>query len=79
MDSEKQYVEAFNNGYTLSEYEPKLLNALSKNHISSNNYLEGFFAGKEQFELENSKLNLFELQQLRSKSHNNERDFEREE
>lgn len=65
MDSEKQYTEAFNNGYILAQYEPKLLNTITKSLAPSNNYLEGFFAGKEQLEFENGKNKLLELQKLR--------------
>ena len=76
MNTEKQYIEAFNYGYILQQYELGLLNTISQNILSENNYLRGFFAGKNQFELENNKRNLFELEQLRTQSHTTNKDRE---
>ena len=78
MSTEKQYILAFNNGYVLAQYKPELLNTISQNLAPSNNYLRAFFAGKEQLELENNKDQMFELQQLRSRSQNKEKNFERD-
>lgn len=78
MNTEKQYIQAFNNGYILAQYEPKLLNTISKNLTPTSNYLQGFFGGRRQFELENSKNQIFELRQLRNNSQNKDKYFENE-
>lgn len=78
MSTEKQYIQAFNNGYILEQYEPDLLNTVSKNLTPINNYLQGFFAGQGQIELENSKDQMFELRQLRDRLGDKEKNFERE-
>lgn len=80
MNSERQYAQAFNNGYILAQYEPKLLNTISKTLApTTNNYLEGFLAGKEQLEFENGKNKLLELQKLRYQSYDrnkyNDKDY----
>ena len=77
MSTEKQYIQAFNNGYILFQYEPSISNILTKNLTPSNNYLRGFFAGREQLELENNKDQLFELQSLRNRSQLKEKDVKR--
>ena len=74
MNTEQQYIQAFNNGYILAQHGSKILNTLTKSLTPSNNYLEGFFAGKEEFELERNKHQLFELGKLRSQSHTNNKD-----
>ena len=78
MNIEKQYIEAFNNGYVLAEHEPRLLNTISKNLNPSNNYLEAFLEGKKQYELENFKSKMTELDRLRSQSQNREKAFGRD-
>lgn len=75
MNTEIQYIQAFNYGYVLALYEPGLLNTISQNLIPTNNYLQGFFAGKKQVELETNKGQLFELQQLRHYSQTKEKDL----
>jgi hypothetical protein len=55
MNTEKQYIQAFNNGYILAQYEPNFSNILIANLTPTNNYLQGFFAGKKQLEFENSR------------------------
>ncbi|MGC4100876.1 hypothetical protein [Ferruginibacter sp.] len=65
MDTEKEYQKAFNNGYVLAQYKPVLLSTICKSFHFKNNYLEGFFAGKELFERERMKSLLFELKKLR--------------
>ncbi len=78
MNTEKQYIQAFNNGYILEQYESGLLKTILQNIIPTNNYLQGFFAGKKQFEIENSKNQMLELRQLRNNSQNKGKDFENE-
>lgn len=77
MKTEKQYIHAFNNGYILAQHEPVFLNTITQNVSSGNNYLQGLFAGKKQHDFEINKDRLLELQQLRSRSQNKERDFEK--
>ncbi len=78
MTSEKQYIEAFNNGYILAQYEPNFSEILFQSLSPANNYLRGFFTGKEQFEVQRDRNRLYELQQLRNQSQEKEKGFERE-
>lgn len=68
MNSEKQYIQAFNNGYVLAKHEPDFLNLLIRNLTPTNNYLQGFFSGRKQVDMENNKNHLSELQLLRNRS-----------
>lgn len=68
MNTEKQYIQAFNNGYILAQYEPDFSNILSETLTPANNYLQGFLAGNAQLEFENSNHQIFELQQLRNRT-----------
>lgn len=77
MDSEK-FVSAFNNGYLLARYEPNLLNSITRRLSPTNIYLEGLFAGKNQFELEISKDQIFELLRLRERAQYKQNDFEKD-
>lgn len=64
MNTEEQlYVTAFNNGYILAKYEPIILSTISKNIPCLNNYLNGLFSGKKEYELEY----FAELQAIRNK------------
>jgi hypothetical protein len=76
MNTEEQYIHAFNNGYILKQYEPEFSTILIQTLNPANNYLEGFFSGQEQSELEVNKSSLFELQKLRNKSQNKKRGLE---
>ena len=78
MSTEKYYIQAFNNGYTLADYEPKLLNTISKNLTTSNIYLNGLLDGKAQFEIEKNKVILDELSQLRNEASGRNNDLYRE-
>lgn len=75
MSIEKQYIHAFNNGYFLSEYEPKLVHVISNSIIVSNDYLRAFFAGVKQSEIKNERNHLYHLKQLRYYSNENEKEF----
>lgn len=77
MESEK-FVTAFNNGYILARYEPKLLNSITRGLSPTNIYLEGLFAGKNQFELDICKDQFFELLRLRERSQYKQNDFEKD-
>ena len=78
MSTENQYFQAFNNGYTLAEYEPMLLYTISKNLSSSSIYINGLFAGKEQFEIEKDKMILDELSRLRNTANKRNNDLGRD-
>jgi hypothetical protein len=81
MNPEAEYTKAFNNGYTLAEHEPKLLETITQNLAPSTPYLEGLFAGKEEYTLElnnNKELNgLRSIETLRAKSNRIDKDLER--
>lgn len=74
---EQQYIKGFNHGYTLSRYEPGLTTKIIKNLNPANDYLSGFFSGKEEWELEQSRSQLDEIQRLRDNSKDREQDKER--
>lgn len=76
--NEQQYIKGFNNGYTLSKYKPDLINKLMQNLHPSNDYLEGLFSGREEFELETSRDQLQELHRLRNESRDRDHNLERE-
>ena len=76
MSTEKQYTQAFNNGYLIAKYECALSYAVSKNLSPVNNYLEGFFAGRDQMEFEMEIYKMSELDQLRNKPIDREITFE---
>ena len=78
MSTEKLYIQAFNNGYVLAQYEPDFSNILTQNLTATNNYLQGFFEGKKQGELEKSKDQLSEIRQLRYQPQSKEKGFSRD-
>lgn len=65
---EQQFVKGFNNGYLLARYEPVLTSQIAKTLQPDNDYLSGFLSGKEEFELEQTKAQVNQLDQLRSRS-----------
>jgi hypothetical protein len=73
---EQQFIKGFNNGYILQKYEPDLLSQLIHTLLPSNWYLEGFFAGKEEYELEQSQKELDDLHRLRDQTRGQEHDLE---
>ena len=77
MSAEKYYIKGFNSSYILAKHKPILLNKITRSLTPSNNYLQGFFAGKKQHEMENIKEEVVELQQLRYQSHDQEKGFGR--
>lgn len=66
------YVLGFNHGYTISKYLPDLITQIVKQLSPINDYLSGFFSGKEEYELELEQVQLNELKQL----HNQSKDLE---
>ena len=78
MDTEKLFVTGFNNGYLLSKYEPVLLSQIIKNLEPTAGYLEGFFSGKEEHELEISRSHMDDINRLRNISRGRDLGLERE-
>jgi hypothetical protein len=78
MDNEKNYTVGFNNGYLIAKFEPLLTEKITQNLQPNNEYLEGFFSGKEEYEHEKSLEQFNELQRLRNGSKDRELDLEQE-
>ena len=75
---EQQYIRGFNHGYLLTKHLPDLVSQLVK-HIkeTTSDYLSGFFSGKEEWELEYSKEQLNELENIRNRTKEREHDLEK--
>lgn len=71
------YIKGFNNGYLLSKHEPDLTGKLTQTLQPTGEYLEGFFSGKEEYEIEIRQIKLQELQSLRNKDRDREHEQER--
>lgn len=78
MNSEKQYIQAFNNGYILAENEPHLVSIISENFNSKNDYLNGLIAGCEQYQFDIDKEQLYEIGKLRNHTKINSKEIDRE-
>jgi hypothetical protein len=78
MSTENQFITAFNNGYTLAKYEPKLLDTVTKNLSPTNTYLEGLFEGKEQYAKEYTQDKLTDLDNLRGNTQEKDKDLGRD-
>ena len=76
---EQQYIRGFNHGYLLTKHLPDLVAQLIK-HIkeTTSDYLAGFFSGKEEWDLEYSRKQLNELENIRNGIKEKERGMERE-
>lgn len=66
--NEKQFITGFNAGYLLAEHEPQMLTILLKDIQPINSYISGMSFGHKEYELEQSKNNLDELNQIRRKN-----------
>ena len=78
MNEEKKFIKGYNHGYTLAEHEPDLLNKIVKKLDSTNDYVQGIVSGKEEFEMEKSRIQLDDLTRIRNKSKDLDRGLERE-
>ena len=78
MNTEEKFIKGFNHGYTLAKHEPDFLSNILKGLRSSNNYIEGIYSGKEEFEIEKSRAHLDDLSRIRNKSRDREKGLERE-
>ncbi len=79
MNTEIKYIEGFNKGYLLAKHEPALLGQVVKNVQPKTDYLQGFFSGREEFELENLRNHLNDLDRLRNQQKNLENELDRDE
>lgn len=77
MENEKQYVQGFNNGFLLAQYQMEIYNSIVNSITSKSAYTEGMRDGKEQLETGQKKEKMTNLQQLRDKGRSNERGMER--
>lgn len=76
-EQEQSYAKGFNRGYLLTKHEPELVYKITRTLNPTNDYLSGFFSGKEEYELEFSRDQLLKLGNLRERSKNEEQDLER--
>lgn len=76
--NEQQYVKGFNRGYTITKYLPDLSTAILKNIGSTNDFIEGFSSGKNEYEQEQIRTQLDELGQIRSQSLERNKDLNME-
>ena len=77
MEMQEQYVRGFNHGYLLTKHVPDLVGKLVVSlKAPTNDYLSGFFSGKEEYELELKHEKLDDLDQIRRKA--NDQEYDRE-
>jgi len=77
IEPSKEFTKGFNDAYLLAMAEPVLLADISQSVNPESEYFDGFFSGKEQWELEQSKLQEKEIQDIRSRANEHGRDLER--
>ena len=77
-NQDKLYIKGFNSGYLLAKHEPELLTKIVKNVSPANDFVEGLYSGKQEYELEYSRSQLDEINHLRNNPENREKGFERE-
>jgi hypothetical protein len=70
------YIKGFNSGYLLAKHIPTLLAKIVKNVRPTNDFTEGLFSGKEEYELEFSRTQLDELTRMRNRSKDRGQDLE---
>ncbi len=75
---EQQYIKGFNHGYLLTKHLPDLVAKLVKQlQATTNDYLSGFFSGKEEYELEASRNELNMLGNIRKGANNKDLEQDR--
>lgn len=62
--NEKQFINGFNSGYLLAKHEPKMLNMLLQDITSTISYINGIKLGQIEYEKQNIKERLDELNML---------------
>ncbi len=84
VEENAAYRQGFNNAFLLAEYEPDLLKDIIPSLNESNDYFDGFFSGKAQWEQEHDKsltqqtTELEELDQIRNEANELDQDLELE-
>ena len=73
-----RYQEGFNNGYLLAKYEPLLLDKLAKQLSSENDYLEGIFDGKGEYDIERFQIETNELKNIRNNATDHDHNLDKE-
>lgn len=73
-----QYIKGFNSGYLLAKHMPTLLAKIVKNFRPSDDFSEGLFSGKEEFELEYSRTQAEDLSRLRNVSKSRDKGLDRD-
>lgn len=73
-----EFVRGFNDAYILAAHEPTLLSDMCRSLNPSNDFFDGFFAGKDQWQIEQELNNEKELGALRSRSKEKDRDADKE-
>ena len=74
--NEQLYIKGFNRGYTITKYLPDLSAAIINNIGSTNDFIDGFSSGKKEYEQEKDRAQLNELDQMRNKSKEQEKELD---
>lgn len=73
-----EFVKGFNHAYILAAHEPELFDQITPKENPANEYFDGFFAGKEEYQREQvEKDQLNELENIRGKSNDRSAELER--
>lgn len=75
---DRLFIKGFNSGYLLAKHMPSLLDKIVKNVSPTNDFSEGLFSGRKEYELEHSKTQSEELKRLRNKSKYRDKGLERD-
>jgi hypothetical protein len=67
--NEKQFIAGFNTGYLLAEYEPSLLDSITKNLPLVNSFILGLNRGQKEYQFFISTNKMNELKLIRTKNH----------
>jgi hypothetical protein len=76
--SEQLYIKGFNRGYVITKYLPDLSASILNNIGTTNDFIEGFSSGKHEYEMEKTRTQLNELDELRNKPEERNIDLERD-
>lgn len=63
IENSHDFSQGFNNAYLISEHDPELLENISASNNLSNEYFDGFFAGKAQWQEEQELQKLADLRE----------------
>jgi hypothetical protein len=77
--NEQEYIQGYNHAALISMFRPDVLLTIVKENNPENDYFDGFFSAKEQWELDRKQEQeqLEELYNLRDSERNQERSLER--